>query len=115
MKTLTINLESLETSIERFKRAVETREYAGSTLSFDSYDDFATAMTGNRLRMLECLIHMDEGLTVRALAGKLGRNLRGVHDDLKTLEHLGLVINERGNIHVPYDDLHIDIHITRAA
>ncbi len=113
MKTLTIKLGTLEEMVERFKQAVETREYSGSTLSFDSYDDFARALTGNRLRMIESLIQVDKGLTVRGLASRLGRNVRAVHDDIKHLEHFGLLVNERGNIHVPYDDLHIDVHIRR--
>ncbi|KAA9129891.1 HTH domain-containing protein [Marinihelvus fidelis] len=115
MKTLTIKLETLEEVVERAKTAATTRQYQGSFLTFGTYNDFARVITGNRLRMLNTLVNTDEGLTVRGLADKLGRNLRAVHDDLKALESYGLVVNERGNIHVPYDDLHIDVHIRRAA
>ena len=115
MDTVTIKIGTREEMIEKTFEAVRTREPQGRFVVFTTYDDFARTITGNRLRMIEALIKADEGMTVRALAKKLGRNLRGVHDDLKQLAIFDLVVIERGNIHVPYKDLHIDVHITRAA
>lgn len=115
MKRLTIKIGNRDEMIEKLKKAVETRTYMGSYVVFSDYETFSGTLTRNRLRMLETLINQSEGLTVRALAEILGRNVRAVHDDLKTLEIHGLVVVERGNIHVPYDDLHIDVHIRRRA
>ena len=123
MKTLTIRLQTRDESVAELKKVAKilestepvSREHMGSFLTFETYDDFARVISRNRLHMVETLINSNQGLTVRALAEKLGRNLRGVHDDIKLLEFHGMVVNERGNIHVPYDDLHIDVHIRRAA
>jgi len=115
VNTMTIKLGTLEVELDAFRTAARTRQPTGSTVTFAAYDDFARVITSNRLRMLETLISSSVGLTVRALAEKLGRDIRAVHDDIKALEFYELLVNERGNIHVPYDDLHIDVHIRRAA
>lgn len=115
MKKLTIRLGNVEDAFDQLREVVRTRQPAGSVISFATYDDFAKTFTGNRMRLIKTLINAEKGMTVRELAAQLGRNVRGVHDDIKALEWCDLLVNERGNIHVAYDDLHIDVHITKAA
>ena len=66
-------------------------------LAFESWEGLASVMTGRRYRLLRHL-HAQPEPSVSALARHLGRHLRRVQEDIRVLEHAGLVDRSRGMV-----------------
>ena len=50
------------------------------------------------------------------LARRLERDVKRVHEDAGSLVELGLIERtERGGLVCPFDDIHVDMHLKRAA
>src|SRR3989304_7347533 len=63
---------------------------AGARLSFSSYGQLHAVLTDKRMNLLE-YVAQHEGLSIRQLAGQLGRGYRNVYDDVPMLAGLELV------------------------
>jgi predicted transcriptional regulator len=75
------------------------RVYFGDMRTFLEY------ITPKRFALLEAL-HKSEPMSIYALAKFLNRHYKNVHDDIKTLEQIGLVEkNEQGRYVVPWDEI----------
>ena len=49
--------------------------------------------------------------SVKALAERLGRDYKRVHDDVETLTASGLLLRENGNVSAPYDAITAEMHL----
>lgn len=50
---------------------------------------------------------------VRELARRLGRDVKRVHEDAQILVKLGLLEKDQsGALLCPYNDIHVDMHVT---
>jgi predicted transcriptional regulator len=60
---------------------------------------------------------MGEGeIPLRELARRVGRDVKRVHGDIAVLTEMGLVERtDTGGVRCPYEDIHIDLHLRRAA
>lgn len=89
--------------------------YQGETLNFESPAAFFSRLTEKRWEMLYALQGAGE-VAVRELARRLERDVKRVHEDAGALVDLGLVERtERGGLVCPFDDIHVDMHLKRAA
>ncbi len=89
--------------------------YQGETLNFESPAAFFSRLTEKRWEMLYALQGAEE-VAVRELARRLERDVKRVHEDAGALVDLGLVERtERGGLVCPFDDIHVDMHLKRAA
>jgi len=116
-RTLTITLRpDWEAALRESARAAfDAEAYRGETLNFDSPASFFTHLTERRWTIVGALQGVGE-LAVRELARRLGRDVKRVHEDAAALVELGLIERTAsGGLVCPYSDIHVDMHLMRAA
>jgi predicted transcriptional regulator len=79
-------------------------------LAFESWEGLASIMTGERYRLLRHL-HAQPEPSVSALARHLGRHLRCVQEDIRALEHAGLVDRSQGMVRAAADRISVAINL----
>jgi predicted transcriptional regulator len=79
-------------------------------LAFESWQGLASIMTGERYRLLRHL-HAQPEPSVSALARHLGRHLRRVQEDVRTLEQAGLVDRSQGMVRAAADRISVGIDL----
>ncbi len=99
-KTLTIRIRSLDEALESFRetyKAVEAGRPVArrSGVYFTSLSAARNLLTPSRLALLRAVRTKRPG-SIYDLAKIVGRDLKNVQDDLRTLEHYGLVRMTRG-------------------
>jgi predicted transcriptional regulator len=87
---------------------------AKSRLSFSSYGRLHAVLTDKRMSLLE-YVAQHEGLSIRQLAGQLGRDYRNVYDDVQMLAELELIEKRASGLFAPYDDINIHKTLRRVA
>ena len=94
--------------------AGEAMAEAKSRLSFSSYAQLHAVLTDKRMSLLE-YVAQHEGLSIRQLAGQLGRDYRNVYDDVQMLAELELIEKRADGLFAPYDDISIRKTLRRVA
>lgn len=114
MKTVTIDVADRATLNVRAQAAFRG-ERVGDFISFESPEALWRTLTPNRWAILRTLAGQGP-VGVRALARQLGRDVKGVHTDTQALVHSGVLDKvEDGKVEFPYDAVHVDFTISRAA
>ena len=97
------------------RNAFAADAHQGETLNFETPAAFFSRLTEKRWAMLYALQGAGE-VPVRELARRLERDVKRVHEDAGVLVELGLLERtERGGLVCPFDDIHVDMHLKRAA
>ena len=113
MTTVTIGLSSVEETNARISRAFEG-EVLGAFISFPSVELLWRIITPRRWEMLRVMAGAGP-LAIRALARRMGRDVKTVHGDVSALLSAGVVDRvEDGRVVFPYDTVHVDF-VLRAA
>ncbi len=118
-RRLTITLDAdwqdaLRQAGAQARNGLESGEYQGERLNFETPAVFFSRLTPNRWEMIRVLQGAGE-TGVRELARRLGRDVRRVHDDARILCELGLIERtEQGKLVCPYDEIHLDMHLRAA-
>ncbi len=113
--TVTINPDWRASLRAAARGAFAADAYQGETLNFETPAAFFARLTEKRWAMLHALQGAGE-VAVRELARRLGRDVKRVHEDAGALVELGLIERtERGGLVCPFDDIHVDMHLRRAA
>jgi predicted transcriptional regulator len=94
-KTLTIQIRSVDTALEQFRKAfrdVEARRQVDRRegVYFTSIEAVRNLLTRNRLALLRAVRSARPG-SIYELAKMVNRDLKNVQDDLKILERYGLI------------------------
>lgn len=112
-RKLTITLQADWKAALRAAGQVAQRDgYQGETLNFESPGEFFSRLTSRRWMMVSTLQSSTAPLGVRELARRVGRDVKRVHEDAKTLIDLGLIErSETGALYCPYSDIHVDMHM----
>src|SRR5215203_1957004 len=71
-------------------------------LTFPDLPALLNALTPKRLELLRD-VHKNPAPSVKALAERLGRDYKRVHEDVETLTASGLLSRENGTLSAPYD------------
>jgi len=71
-------------------------------LTFPDLPALLNSQTPRRLELLR-EVHSNPAPSIRALAGRLGRDYRRVHGDVETLAAVGLLLRDDNGISAPYD------------
>ena len=78
---------------------------------FNDVKTFLRHITPKRFELIENL-HNSGAMSIRGLAKTLKRHYKNVYDDVKMLEHIGLVEQtENGLYHVPWDEINATIKL----
>ena len=83
--------------------------YQGEVLNFESPGAFFSRLSEKRWVLVRALQGQGE-LAVRALARRVGRDVKRVHEDVQALAELGLVERaDGGGVVCPFSEVHIDM------
>ena len=113
--TITVSADVQARMKSLFKQAVESATYQGEFMDFARPALFFSKLTDRRWSLLHTLQGAGE-VPVRELARRVGRDVKRVHEDAAALVALGLLERtERGGVLCPFADIHVDMHLKKAA
>jgi len=114
-RKLIVKANSLKTSLKRFKEFWEKAERgeAGNTpveiLSFENSAVLVKVLSPKRLALLQQL-HEAGKVSIRQLAKILERDYRNVHQDVKSLCKVGLILEDKsGKFYAPWNSIVTEI------
>jgi predicted transcriptional regulator len=114
MNTVTIEVASMEKTRARLLAAFDGQEQ-GNFITFPTPDALWKTFTLKRWDMIRTMTGAG-AMAIRELARRLDRDVRAVHADVQELLACG-VLNKtaEGKIEFPYDAVHVDFMVTKAA
>lgn len=114
MNTVTVGVSDLNDARRRVAAAFRG-EPQGSFLSFASIELLWRTMTPRRWEILRAMTGL-EPMSVRGIARAVERDLKTTHSDVHALLEAGILEKtDNGRVVFPYDAVHVDFTITRAA
>lgn len=116
-RTLTITIDAgwQDALRSAARTGFSAKYYEGEILNFETPGAFFSRLTSRRWAMIDALLGEGE-VPLRELARRMKRDVRRVHDDATALVDLGLIERtEAGRLVCPYEDIHMDMHMRRAA
>ncbi len=118
MKRIRVEVTSSETAarlLMRAWRATDRGEGAEPVVAVGSIEELTALLSPKRMALLRYVAE-HPGLSVRALAGALGRDYKNVHTDVTDLEAQHLLERD-GNrrVNAPYDEILIRAPLRKAA
>lgn len=114
MNTVTIEVSSPEKTRERLLSAFDGNEQ-GNYISFPTPEVLWKTFTPKRWEIIQEMTGA-EAMAIRELARRLGRDVRAVHSDVHALLACGILEKTaEGKIEFPYDAVHVDFLLTKAA
>ena len=114
MTTVTLSVASREDVTRRALAALDGAAQ-GAHISFASVGLLWSTLTPKRLEVLRAMTGQP-AMSIREAARRVGRDVKAVHRDITTLIAAGIVERaEDGRISFPYESIHVDFTITRAA
>jgi predicted transcriptional regulator len=79
-------------------------------VTFPDLPAMLNALTPKRLELLRD-VHREPAPSVKALADRLGRDYKRVHEDVETLTASGLLRREDGSLTTPYDAITAEMRL----
>lgn len=114
MNVVTIGVASVEEVNRRFEAAFQG-EHQGSFLSFRTLDLMWKVLAPKRMEIVRAMTGAGP-MTIREAARRVKRDVKAVHGDVQALLKAGVLDRtEDGRIVFPYDAIHVDFMITKAA
>lgn len=115
MKTLIIDVSTIEETKRRTIAAMSGDErYRGDFLSFVSWELLHKILTPKCVNILNTMAGAGE-LSIREVAKRVGRDVKGVHTDVRKLLLNGILERGENGIIFPYDEMRFDFSIGHAA
>ena len=110
-RTLTIRLQAdWKAALRQAGAKAKARSYQGEVLNFESPAAFFGRLTERRWELVRTL--QGQGpLAVRELARRVGRDVKRVHEDVRTLIDLGLVERAESGVTCPFATVRIDMEL----
>ena len=91
----------------RLERGEKVRE---RHVTFPDLPAMLSALSPKRLELLRD-VHREPAPSVRALADRLGRDYKRVHEDVETLTASGLLQRDDGHVSAPYDAITAEMRL----
>ena len=114
MNTVTLSVASAE-DVRRRARAAFDGKAQGAHLSFASAELLWKVLTAKRWELLKAMTGKG-GMTIREAARRVGRDVKAVHGDIRALLDAGVLDRtDDGRVIFPYDAVHVDFTLTKAA
>ncbi len=112
MKTVTLSVASRETVNRRFAAAFQSEDQ-GNHISFASVELLWQTLTKKRWDILQAMT--GEGvLSIRAVARRVGRDVKAVHGDVTALLQAGVIDRTADGVVFPYDAVHVAFTLGKA-
>jgi len=113
-KRVKVNLGTVQEMGQRFVNAWHRMEQGEKVrerhLTFPDLQALLSALTPKRLELLRD-VHQNPAPSVRALADRLGRDYKRVHEDVETLTASGLLNRVNGRVSAPYDAITAEMRL----
>lgn len=113
-KKVTVHVGSMDDMGRRFVSAwhrVEKGEKVREThLTFPDLPSMLSALTPKRMELLK-VVHQAPASSIKALADRLGRDYKRVHEDVETLTASGLLQRDGGKVSAPYDAITAEMRL----
>ena len=113
MRTVTLGVSSVEETRRRMAAAFGG-EMQGEVISFASVDLLWKVLTAKRWEIL-CAMTGQGELPFREVARRVGRDIKAVHRDATALINAGVLDRVPGGVVFPYDAVHVDFMLRKAA
>jgi predicted transcriptional regulator len=114
MNTVTLSIASRE-DVTRRALAAFGGERQGAHISFESVELLWQTLTRKRWELLKAMTGQD-AMTIREATQRVDRDVKAVHGDVQTLLNAGILDRTAdGHIVFPYDAVHVDFTLTKAA
>jgi predicted transcriptional regulator len=114
MRTITLNVSSAEET-KRQTAAAFRGEPQGEFISFSSVELLWKVLTAKRWEIIRAMTGQGE-MTIREVARRVERDVKAVHGDIQALLKAGVLDRaESGRVIFPYDAVHVDFTVTKAA
>lgn len=113
MNTVTLGLPSIEATRQRMAAAFRG-ETQGAHLSFASAELLWKVLTAKRWEILRAMTGEGE-MAIREIARRVGRDVKAVHGDVQALLAAGILDRADRGVIFPYDAIHVDFTLTKAA
>jgi predicted transcriptional regulator len=113
-KRVKVHVGTLEDMGRRFVNAWHQLERGEKVrerhLTFPDLPAMLNALTPKRLELLRD-VHREPAPSVKALAERLGRDYKRVHEDVETLTASGLLQRHDGHLSAPYDAITAEMRL----
>jgi predicted transcriptional regulator len=113
MNTVTLSVASRD-AVNRRALAALRGEAQGAHISFASAELLWRTLTKKRWEILRAMTGAGE-MSIREAARRVGRDVKAVHGDVTALIRAGVVERTAKGIVFPYDAVHVDFTLTKAA
>lgn len=116
MKTVKLEVQSLDDTLADFKRAWTVRETDNEArIAFATPELLWQVLTAKRWDLLKAMA-AGGAMSIREAARRAQRDVKAVHSDVHALLNAG-VLNKTddGKIEFPYDTVHVDFTLHAAA
>ncbi|HJS92267.1 MAG TPA: hypothetical protein VJ738_20045 [Steroidobacteraceae bacterium] len=113
-KRIKVHVGTLQDMGKRFVSAWHRLEHGEKVrerhVTFPDLPAMLNALTPKRLELLRD-VHRAPAPSVKALAQRLGRDYKRVHEDVETLAASGLLQRENGRVSAPYDAITAEMRL----
>ena len=114
MKTVTFSIASRQDVTRRALAAFQGKRQ-GAHISFSSVELLWQTLTRKRWELIKAMTGQG-AMTIREAARKAGRDVKAVHRDVHVLLDAGVLERTAdGRIAFPYDAVHVDFMLSKAA
>ena len=114
MKTVTIGVSSEEEFSQRNLATVKSGKFPGQNFSYATPELLFRTFTTPRWQIIRMMTGAG-AMSIRELARRLERDVKGVHRDVQALLEAGLLEHdEHGAIVFPYDTVHVNFTLKAA-
>lgn len=113
MNMVTLSIASRE-DVSRRALAAFGGKAQGEHISFASAELIWKVLTAKRWELLRVMTGQGV-MSIREAARRAGRDVKAVHGDMRALIEAGLVNRAPGGVEFPYDAVHVDFMLTKAA
>ena len=113
-KRVKVHVGTLEEMGQRFVSAWHRLESGEKVrerhVTFPDLSAMLNALSPKRLELLRD-VHRQPAPSVKALAERLGRDYKRVHEDVETLAATGLLLRDDGSVSAPYDAITAEMRL----
>lgn len=113
MNTVTLSVASRE-DVTRRALAAFGGEAQGAHISFASVELLWRTLTRKRWELLQAMTGQGV-MSIREAARRVGRDVKAIHGDVTALVDAGVVQRTERGVVFPYDAVHVDFTLTKAA
>jgi predicted transcriptional regulator len=114
MRTVTLGVSSIEEA-RRQMTAAFGGEKLGEFISFATVELLWKVLTAKRWDILQAMTGQGE-MTIREIARRVDRDVKAVHGDVQALLVAGVIDRaDSGRVIFPYDAVHVDFTLRKAA